>query len=852
MKTNRRLSILLAVLALSGLAVGKASGAEITGQKKVWQTVTVTLTGPVRSEDVGANPFTDYRLTVTFTKGKKTYTVPGYFAADGRAGQTRKTRGAKWRAHFVPDEPGEWKYDVSLRTGKDIAISLDPKAGEPARGDALTGKFTVAPADPKAPGYLAKGMLRYVGGHYLQFAGSKEYYIKGGADSPENFLGYWEFDGTRSIGNRRKQGLTDGLHRYAPHVKHWRRGDPTWRGSKGKGIIGALNYLASKGVNSVYFLTYNIDGGDGQDTWMWTGPKERRRFDCSKLDQWEIVFDHMDRLGIQLHVVTQEAENDRRLDRGELGPVRKLYYRELVARFAHHRAVQWNLGEENNNTDKQRKAFARYIRALDPYDHPIVVHTKSGQASRFYNRLLGDASFEATSIQGDAATYNRWARELRTRSAKAGRKWAIYGDEQGPAVDSRLKNLDRLRKDALWGMLMGGGAGVEWYFGYQKNFGDLQSEDFTVAERLWEQTAHALKFFQKYLPFTEMTADNDYTSVTGDFCLAKKGEVYAVYLPDGGTTRLDLLAAKGELTVRWFNPRTGGKLQVGSVKTVTGGRLVAIGNPPAQADKDWVVLVRSAAEKPVFRFGVIADVQAADYETRGQRNYRAAYKSLAQAVADLNKQDLAFVIQLGDLVDTHEKLEGEDKTPLEKVLPIFNGLRAPKHHVIGNHDKFKHERGKLVKQLGMKAAYYDFARDGWRFIVLDGTDAGYGVLGPEQKVWLTRKLGEARKAGERVIVFNHFAVLMGKKGAMMTQAEPVLKRVEEAGVAAYFAGHHHRGAYVLRKGVHHVTFQGMVEAPVKNAYAVVEVYEDRIEIRGVGKVPSRTLKLPAMVKEISR
>ena len=33
-------------------------------------------------------------------------------------------------------------------------------------------------------------------------------------------------------------------------------------------------------------------------------------------------------------------------DNGDLGPQRKLYYRELIARFGHHLALNWNLGEE--------------------------------------------------------------------------------------------------------------------------------------------------------------------------------------------------------------------------------------------------------------------------------------------------------------------------------------------------------------------------------------------------------------------------------------------------------------------------------------------------------------------------
>jgi hypothetical protein len=67
---------------------GKA-GVAITGELKQWHTVTLTLDGPQATEtDTDPNPFTDYRMDVTFAheSGTPRYTVPGYFAADGRAG----------------------------------------------------------------------------------------------------------------------------------------------------------------------------------------------------------------------------------------------------------------------------------------------------------------------------------------------------------------------------------------------------------------------------------------------------------------------------------------------------------------------------------------------------------------------------------------------------------------------------------------------------------------------------------------------------------------------------------------------------------------------------------------------
>ena len=55
----------------------------------------------------------------------------------------------------------------------------------------------MGPRAPDAPGFLGKGStLRYVGERYLQWPETGEYFLKGGADSPENFLAYCELDQT--------------------------------------------------------------------------------------------------------------------------------------------------------------------------------------------------------------------------------------------------------------------------------------------------------------------------------------------------------------------------------------------------------------------------------------------------------------------------------------------------------------------------------------------------------------------------------------------------------------------------------------------------------------------------------
>lgn len=589
--------VLFVIAALTAPAAGNS--AVVSGELKAWHRVTLTVPGPETSETAATNPFRDYRLDVEFSRPGKRYLVPGFYAADGNAAETGADKGNCWRANFAPDAPGEWSYRVSFRKGRDVAMADDAAAGEPAGADGATGRFSVAPSDKSAPDHRAAGMLRYTGGRYLQFAGSGQFYLKGGADSPENFLAYADFDGTtaryKAAQQRQGEAPSQRLHRYEPHAADWKPDDPTWRGGKGKNIIGALNYLASRGMNSVYFLTMNVEG-DGRDVWPWIEPDVRDRYDTSKLDQWEIVFSHMDRLGLLLHVVTQETENDQLLDGGELGPDHRLYYRELVARFAHHPALVWNLGEENTNTTEQLKAFCRYLDAIDAYDHPIVVHTYPGKYDEVYTPLLGFPQFHGPSLQmGRMERTHAETVKWVERSAASGRPWYVCHDEVGPAdtgvkPDSLDPDHDGVRRHVLWGNLLGGGSGCEWYFGYKYPHNDLNCEDWRSRERLWDQTRWALEFFRQQLPFTEMQPADELTAAADDYCFARPGEVYAVYLPAGDSTELEL--PQGRYSVGWYNPRQGGELAAGTVETLSGPGRASLGRPAQDDGKDWVALVR--------------------------------------------------------------------------------------------------------------------------------------------------------------------------------------------------------------------------------------------------------------------
>jgi hypothetical protein len=606
MKINQRPStrklVLFTMLFIScSLKISaQTSNTVVTGELKIWHKVTLTFDGPMTSEEATPNPFTNYRLDVTFKQGNATYLVPGYYAADGNAANTSSNSGNKWRVHFSPPAQGVWRYSVSFRSGTNIHAEISPLAGVSAGFmDGKTGSISILPSDKTGRDMRAKGWLEYVNSRYLRFKGNGEYFIKQGPDSPENLFAFADFDG-----DFKTDGKKDNLVKtWEAHVSDWKTGDPSWGGGKGKGLIGAVNYLASEGLNSFCFISQNINGDD-QNVFPYINYTTYDRIDVSRMDQWELVFEHGTKMGFFLHFKTQETENQTLLDQGETGINRKLYFRELIARFGHNPALNWNLGEENGTWAKysvaavtaqstaQRLAMAQYVWDTDPYKHHIVMHNGQkpddvfGPESKFTGwsyQQQGKGSDDYFSVADKVFAILNGAKN-------AGKVWAVGADETGGASSGLLPDGSRdvlARKNGLWRPLMAGAWGTEWYFGKA----DQSAKDFRAYASFWKYAKFAIDFFaESKAPFWDMEVNNTLLA-SKEYLLANPGKYYVIYLPNGGSNTLDVGEQKVNLTIKWYNPRTGGELLDGSVKNISGTGKNSIGTAPTMPDEDWVVFV---------------------------------------------------------------------------------------------------------------------------------------------------------------------------------------------------------------------------------------------------------------------
>ena len=266
--------------------------------------------------------------------------------------------------------------------------------------------------------------------------------------------------------------------------------------------------------------------------------------------------------------------------------------------------------------------MAQFITDTDAYDHLVVVHTFPNDQDRVYPPLLGKGSpFTGASLQHHWNASHGRTLKWRVESAKAGQPWVVCNDEQGPASlgvppdpgyqgfsgrtpeernaksgkTTPAYDLHDVRKATLWGTLLAGGAGVEYYFGYTLPQNDLVCEDFRSRDRSWDYCRIALSFFREnQIPFWRMENADELVGnpqhTNHRYCFAKAGDVYLVYLPTGGSAELDLgsVPATTSFTVAWFNPRDGGALQ--RAGETRGGAKSALRAP--DATNDWLAVVR--------------------------------------------------------------------------------------------------------------------------------------------------------------------------------------------------------------------------------------------------------------------
>ena len=534
-----------------------------------------------------SNPFSDVELMVNYTSptGRKIRFF-GFYDGDGKGGQD----GTIWKFRFMPDEPGEWKYQYYWsdgskgNTGKFNSTTQEAKPGPWKANQQNPYWFTDSHGSHFLPiAFFANSHLASIDWQdAIQWAESKGYNtILSPTINTTNWGNGWENTTAfiRTYGN--PHGAASGFLKWVDpdryNLKMWHQWD---------------NMIKTAGEKNIYIAPFEGPSGKygGQngkyppDELMFR-PKIRERFDSDR-----------NRRLIKYFIARQ-------------GAFWNLAYWSLGSTEVYQYAVA---------DEEEFQEYISYIAAMTPWDRMITaqdVEQWHDEERRWLSQSTISSSRKLNSLQTSVSSpdYPHWGRSninnLYWQKARPNNELALDSYAGHPLICTEClwEGQGRAREPLkiIWGMLMAGAHTVwaDWRYGDQ---GEPAEDKWGSIGRGWtpikpldehifklnqlgqntvgdEQLKYAMDLlstldFWKMSPHNEVVAGNKET-----YCLAEPGKQYLIYLPEGGD--VSLMLPEGYYHSSWFNPYNALTLKT---QRLTGGSTLKIKAPN---NNDWVLII---------------------------------------------------------------------------------------------------------------------------------------------------------------------------------------------------------------------------------------------------------------------
>ena len=267
------------------------------------------------------------------------------------------------------------------------------------------------------------------------------------------------------------------------------------------------------------------------------------------------------------------------------------FIRYAIDRFGAFSNITWDLGDD---LDGYRNRWWTHdtgtlIKKWDPYQHLATSHPMNNN-----NQDRTASWFDFTSFQEWSREQHAFMLSERAEQEKLGRIIPQTNEEYGyedhyPLWSAGVgsESADTLRRTA-WDIVMAGG--------YQTT-----GESARRGTNVWPDTGggwmngrgddtmtmlqgyeHMVDFFTSFEWWK--TEPHDELVNSDNYCLAKLGDIYAIYLPHGGKAVVRLKA--GPYSAAWFNPSTGNRIDLPSANGP------AWTSPVAPDEHDWALLLK--------------------------------------------------------------------------------------------------------------------------------------------------------------------------------------------------------------------------------------------------------------------
>ncbi len=463
-----------------------------------------------------ANPFTGVTLSAKFTgPGNTTLVVHGFYVGD-----------SIWKIRFAPTKTGAWTYATSSND---------------ANLNAVTGSITcIANTQTNIHGRL---MVDSLNPHHFRYEDGTPYFLMGG-----------EIDWLGLI----------------------KCGDTTL--TKPKQII---DMYASRGFTAINMSAYAwewpvvdsaaTDTNDfgPPDLYAWAGNNttpDHTRFNTAFWNHYDQVINYLFQKGLVAYIyfhwyisytLTGDTTQVNWPAQGTADD--SLYFSNIVARYQAYPNIIWSFGKEVYYQPNQTyiHSMLDLIGGKDAYKRLRTLHDDvgTGSAPDYAAEPTLDTDMNFRTSQQHSQQPDIYAVAISQRAAK---NWPIYNAETGyeigndgghtySVVQSKGEALKRIYKVFM--------AGAYAAFYYTYHAWDIVRTYEEPAGLIYYQ--YLSGFFTNTDWYNLVPKDSLITADTTNHCLAKAGSEYIVYLGNGGSTKLTIAGAVGELQGTWMNGYTG-------------------------------------------------------------------------------------------------------------------------------------------------------------------------------------------------------------------------------------------------------------------------------------------------------
>jgi hypothetical protein len=501
----------------------------------------VEITGRVESPDT-ANPFLDATLTGSFgqSDSAQQVQVDGFCdAADGSV----------FRIRFMPSAAGDYSYAVRFRQGSFEKTHQGTFHANPGN---RRGPVRV---DPQYPWHF---IWEGTGEHYF-FNGTTAFWLMG-----------WRED--RIINNTIERLQRMKINRLRVLLD------------------GAANILWGEPVMTGENFTLFVRPWVAQAPDSFDHPGfDYTRFNLPYWQKWERMLRFARDRDVIISVIQDISTHSAQPVTGSEDERR--YLRYAVARLGAFSNVNWDLGDDLDSFRDEKWAHetGTLLESWDPYKHLATSHPVHREHQDRASEWFG-----FTSIQDWSRNQHALMLEEREIQKKTGRIIPQSNEEYGyedhyphwapkPEGDS----AETLRRIA-WEIAMAGAygtagetarRGVNIWPDTGGGWINGRGDDTMVMLKGYE---HMVDFFTSFDWWK--TEPHDELVNNGAWCLAKPGEIYAIYLPNEGNVKVRL--EPGNYTGEWFSAFTGERVPL---PPVNGSDWTS---PKSPGWLDWAILLK--------------------------------------------------------------------------------------------------------------------------------------------------------------------------------------------------------------------------------------------------------------------